>query len=57
VYNVDPVKTGCTVTHTPGTSVFTLNKSGYYYVIVTASGAPSATGTDPIEISLYNGSV
>lgn len=57
IYNNDVVKTGTTVTHTPGTSIFTLNRPGYYYVTVTASGAATAAGTDPISLALFNGTV
>lgn len=55
VYTIDAVKTGCTVTHAPGTSVFTLAKPGYYYVTVVVTGAATAAGTDPMTIALYNG--
>lgn len=53
VYNFDEVKTSCTVAHTAGTSVFTLARPGYYYVVVSASGAPSAAGD--VQLTLYNG--
>lgn len=56
VYAIDTVKTGTTVTHTPGTSLFTFNEAGYYYITATASGAATATGTDPVSLALYNGS-
>ena len=56
VFDIDEVKTGTTVLHAPGTSIFTLVKPGYYYVTVTAVGVASATGTDPIVLALYNGS-
>lgn len=55
VYAVDVVETGVTATHTPGTSVFSLNKPGYYYITVTATASATASATDPISISLYNG--
>ena len=55
VYTIDAVKTGVTVIHSAGTSTFTLNKPGYYYVTVTASGAASSEGADPISLALYNG--
>jgi hypothetical protein len=52
VYAVDVVKTGTTVTHTPGSTVFTLNKPGYYYVTVLATVAATDVATDPIVIAL-----
>ena len=55
VYSVDAIKTGSTVTHAAGTGTFVLNKPGYYYVTVTAVGSASATTTDPITLTLYNG--
>lgn len=55
VYAVDAVATGVTATHTPGTSTFSLNRPGYYYVTVTATASATAAATDPISISLYNG--
>lgn len=54
-FTVDNVKTGCTVIHTPGTGVFTLAKPGFYYVTLSAVGAASAAGTDPITLALFNG--
>lgn len=57
VYNVDAVKTGTTVTHTSGTSVFTFNKSGYYYVTVTAIATAATAQTEPTTIALFNGDV
>ena len=32
VFDTNRVVTGCTVGHTAGTTTFTLNKPGYYYV-------------------------
>ena len=52
VYNVDEIKTGCTVAHTAGTSPFTLNRPGYYYVTVTA--VAGATTTGDVQLTLYN---
>ena len=54
VYNFDSIKTGCTVSHVEGTSTFTLSRPGYYYVIVTATGAATETGTGEITLTLYN---
>lgn len=56
VYTIDVVKTGTAVIHNLDTSVFTLNRTGYYYITVTATGAASDTSTEPISIALYNGS-
>ena len=53
VFNNDVIKTGCTVAHSEGTSVFTLIKPGYYYVSLNLTGAPSAAGD--VSFQLYNG--
>lgn len=56
VFTTDAIKTGCTVTHTEGTGIFTLTRPGYYYVTVTADlAATEAQTTDPVQLQLYNG--
>ena len=55
VFNVDQIKTGCTVTHASGTPVFTFNKPGYYYVTFSGVASATAAATDPIVVEMYNG--
>ena len=57
IYNNNVVNNDSAIIHTPGTSIFTLVRPGSYRVTVTATGAASASGTDPITLALYNGSV
>lgn len=55
VFTIDKIKTGCTVSHAAGTTTFTFNKPGFYFV--TFNGVASATeaATDPIVVEMYNG--
>jgi hypothetical protein len=55
VFDTNRILTGCTVSHTPGTSVFTLNKSGYYYVTFNTTFTTETTGEATVE--LKNGNV
>ena len=55
VFDTNRVATGCTVSHTPGTATFTLNKPGYYYVTFNTTFTTDATGDATVE--LQNGGV
>lgn len=55
IFTVDQIKTGCTVTHTEGTPNFLLRRQGFYFVTVTANVAATTAGTDPVTLTLYNG--
>ena len=55
VFDTNRVVTGCTVGHVPGTTTFTLNKPGYYYVTFNTVFTTDATGTATVE--LQNGGV
>ena len=44
VFDTNRIVTGCTVGHTPGTTTFTLNKPGYYYVTFNTTFTTDATG-------------
>ena len=50
VFDTNRVVTGCTVGHTPGTSVFTLNKPGYYYVTFNTTFTAADTGVATVEL-------
>ncbi len=52
-FTADRVKTGCTVTHTAGSTTFSLNKPGYYFVTFNADGATTATEGN-VVLSLQN---
>lgn len=43
-FNINAVKTGCTVTHAEGTPTFSLNRPGLYYVAFNADALPTAAG-------------
>ena len=55
IFTIDKIKTGCTVSHSAGTSTFTFNKPGYYYVTFDGVASATAAATDPIVVELYNG--
>ena len=55
IFNIDQIKTGCTVTHAAGTPTFTFNKPGYYYVTFNGVASATAAATDPIVVEMYNG--
>ena len=56
VFSNNKILTGCTVTHTEGTSTFNLNKAGYYYVTFNGVGTAEEVGTTTVEL-LDNGVV
>ena len=55
VFDTNRVATGCTVGHTPGTSTFTLNKPGYYYITFNTTFTTATTGVATVE--LRNGGI
>ena len=55
VFDTNRIVTGCTVGHVPGTTTFTLNKPGYYYVTFNTTFTTEATGEATVE--LQNGGV
>ena len=54
-FEVDGIKTGCTVTHAPDTTTFTFNKPGFYYVTFNGVASATAAATAPITVELYDG--
>ena len=50
VFDTNRVVTGCTVGHTAGTTTFTLNKPGYYYVSFNTTFTTEATGVATVEL-------
>ena len=55
VFDTNRIVTGCTVGHAPGTTAFTLNKPGYYYVTFNTTFTTTATGIATVE--LRNGGI
>lgn len=55
VFDTNRIVTGCTVGHVPGTTTFTLNKPGYYYVSFNTTFTTEATGN--VTVELQNGGV
>ena len=53
VFDTNRIVTGCTVGHVPGTTTFTLNNSGYYYVSFNTTFDTEATGN--VTVELQNG--
>ena len=50
VFDTNRIVTGCTVGHTPGTTTFTLNKPGYYYVTFNTTFTTDATGEATVQL-------
>ena len=55
VFDTNRIVTGCTVGHAAGTTSFTLNKPGYYYVTFNTTFTTTDTGVATVE--LRNGGV
>ena len=54
-FDINQIQTGCTATHTPGTTSFQLNKPGFYFVTFNAVATATTTAaTNPITIQLLN---
>lgn len=51
-FNIDSIKTGCTVTHSPGSTTFSLNKPGFYFVTFNGVGAATDTPVGNIIVQL-----
>jgi hypothetical protein len=49
------ILTGCTVTHSEGTTSFRLNKPGYYFVVFNGDAATTATAGEVVIELLMNG--
>lgn len=54
VFDTNRVVTGCTVGHTPGSTAFTLNRPGYYYITFNTTFTTEETGVATVEL-LNNG--
>ena len=55
VFDTNRIATGCTVGHTAGTTTFTLNKPGYYYITFNTTFTTEEAGIATVE--LQNGGV
>ena len=51
-FDSNGVQTGCTVTHTPGSTAINLNKPGFYFVTFNGTASATAAATDPIIVAL-----
>lgn len=56
-FNNDSVKTGCTVTHSPGSTTFSLNKPGFYFVTFNGVGAATGATVGSIVVQLQRNGV
>lgn len=54
-FNVNEIATGCTVTHAAGTTTFTFNKPGFYYLTFNGVASATAAATEPIVVEIFNG--
>ena len=54
-FDTNRIATGCTVSHSAGSTTFTLTKPGYYYI--TFNGTFTSTDTGVATIELRNGNI
>lgn len=54
LFDTDRIKTGHTITHTPGSTTFYLNRAGYYFITFNAIVGSESTGN--VVVQLRNGS-
>lgn len=50
-FNINGVRTGCTVSHSAGTPSIQLNRPGYYMVHFNASAAASSSGDVTVQLN------
>lgn len=55
-FNTNKIKTGHTVTHSEGTPTFSLNKPGFYFVTLNATGSTTTT-TGNITLQMFQNGV
>ena len=55
VFDTNRIVTGCTVGHDAGTTTFTLNRPGYYYITFNTTFTTTETGIATVE--LRNGGI
>lgn len=56
-FNINSVKTGCTVTHSPSSTTFSLNKPGFYFVTFNGVGAATDATVGNIVVQLQQNGV
>lgn len=56
-FNINSVKTGCTVTHSPSSTTFSLNKPGFYFVTFNGVGAATGATVGNIVVQLQQNGV
>lgn len=56
-FNINSVKTGCTVTHSPGSTTFSLNKPGFYFVTFNGVGAATGATVGSIVVQLQQNGI
>jgi hypothetical protein len=49
-FDTNRIVTGCTVGHVPGTTTFSLNRPGYYYVTFNTTFTTEAAGVATVEL-------
>lgn len=55
VFEIDEIKTGCTVVHSPNSTTFTFVKPGFYYVVFNATVSATAAATEAVSAQFYDG--
>lgn len=53
-FAINSIQTGCTVTHSAGSTTFSLNKPGFYFVTFNGTGAVSGADAGNITVTMQN---
>lgn len=53
-FAINSVQTGCTATHNEGSTTFSLNKPGFYFVTFNGTGAITGATAGNIIVSMFN---
>lgn len=56
-FAINSIQTGCTATHSAGSTTFSLNKPGFYFVTFNGTGAITGATAGNIIVSMLNNGV
>lgn len=56
-FAINSIRTGCTVTHAAGSTTFSLNKPGFYFVTFNSTAAITDATAGDISVQLFNNGV
>lgn len=56
-FAINSIQTGCTATHSAGSTTFSLNKPGFYFITFNGTGAITGATAGDIIVSMLNNGV